>query len=351
MKIKPKVNINILTWNGEKYLKCCLDSALEQNYPNYQILIIDNDSTDKTVDVIKDYQKKNKGKIVFIQNEENLGFATGHNQGIDATDGKYVMLLNQDAVLSPNFLTEAINVLEKDEKIAVIQPKVLKYDFERKKPKNTFDTTGLLVLRNRRIINRGQGQKDEDQFDKQEEVFGADGAVPVYRRTALEDTKLATFKNKTDLIKPKFEFLDENFFCYKEDVDLAWRLRLYGWKAVYDPNILAYHERGAGESASKKPIEIIKERKKISSFAKTISFKNQRLMQIKNELPSLYLKHFPWIIWKEIRAWGYIILIEPKILKIIPKMISQAPKAFRQRKVIQKRAKNNKKNLEKWFSL
>ncbi len=355
--MKPKVNINILAWNGEKYLKSCLDSALTQDYPNYEILIIDNNSQDNTEKIIKDYLhgiKKDTEytrKIRYIKNKKNIGFAVGHNQGIRETDGKYIMLLNQDAILKLNFLTEAIKILEKDEKIGALQPKVLKYDFEKGKPKDIFDTTGLLMLKNRRIINRGQGQKDEGQFDKQEEIFGADGAVPIYRRKALEDVKLPIFSQKPEARSQKAqdEYFDSSFFCYKEDVDLAWRLRLYGWKTIYAPNVIAYHERGAGESASRKALDILKERKKISLFAKTISFKNQRLMQTKNEFICLYLKHLPWILWKEIRAWGYIILFEPRILKVLPQMIKQMPKAFRQRKIIMKRKKAGVKEMKKWF--
>ena len=352
----PKVNINILTWNGERYLKPCLDSALSQDYPNFEILIIDNASSDKTVKIIKDYfdSEKRKAKsekyrkINFIQNKENVGFAAGHNQGIKLTDGEYVMLLNQDAILSPNFLSEAVKVLEKDKKIAALQPKVLKYDFKSNQPKNIFDTTGLLILKNRRILNRGQGQKDEGQFDQQEEIFGADGAVPVYRRSALEDTRLPR-SPKSEVRSSKYEVFDESFFAYKEDVDLAWRLRLYGWKAIYAPSVLAYHERGAGESASKKSLEILRERKGISLFAKKISFKNQRLMQIKNEILSSYIKDFPSVFWKEIRSWGYVILFEPKILKCVPDLLKQIPKAFRQRKIIMRNRRVGVKEMRRWL--
>lgn len=371
----PKININILTWNGEKYLRLCLDSAFSQDYPNFEILIIDNASSDKTVKIIKDYIRNTQyhayrqagairhTKIRFIQNESNIGFAAGHNQGIRLTDGEYVMLLNQDAILSPNFLSEAIKVLEKDKKIAALQPKVLKYDFKANRPKNIFDTTGLLMLKNRRILNRGQGQKDESQFNQQEEIFGADGAVPVYRRSALENTKLPR-SPKSEVRSSKFEIrntlptgrqaeyetFDESFFAYKEDVDLAWRLRLYGWKAIYAPSVLAYHERGAGESASKKSLEILRERKSISLFAKKISFKNQRLMQIKNEILSSYIKDFPLIFWKEIRSWGYVILFERKILKCIPDLLKQMPKAFRQRKVIMRNRRVGAREMRKWIN-
>lgn len=334
---KPKVNVNILTWNASKYLKICLESVLALDYPNFEILVIDNDSQDDTKDIIQKYLDKNN-KIRFIENKKNLGFALGHNQGIKKTDGKYILVLNQDALVSPDFLSKAVEVLENDEKIAALQPKILKYDFKEKKPKDIFDTTGLLMLKNRRILNRGQGEKDNGQFDKEEEIFGADGAAPIYRRLALEETKIED------------EYFDSSFFAYKEDVDLAWRLKLYGWKAIYIPSIVAYHERGAGESASRKSLDILKERKKISLFAKRISFKNQRLMQIKNEILSLYLYHFIPIIWKEIRAWGYVLFFEPRILKILPEMLKSLPKAFGKRRIIMKKKKIGFREMKKWFS-
>jgi GT2 family glycosyltransferase len=342
----PKITINILTWNAAKYLKPCLDAALNQDYENFEILIIDNNSQDNTVKILKKYLQKNSKKIRFLKNNRNVGFAAGHNRGIQETDGKYVMLLNQDAILTKSFLSQAVQIMEKDSQIAALQPQVLKYDFNKNKPKNIFDTTGLVMLRNRRIINRGQGQQKNNQYNKKEEIFGADGAVPIYRRKALEDVSLPSFQKKNHF---KNEIFDENFFAYKEDVDLAWRLRLYGWKAVYAPQVVAYHERGAGESASRKAFDIIKERRNISLFSKTLSFKNQRLMQVKNEILGLYLKHLPWILWKGIRAWGYVLIFEPAILKILPTLFRQLPKALKQRKVINKRKKVPIKDLEKWF--
>ena len=136
---------------------------------------------------------------------------------------------------------------------------------------------------------------------------------------------------------------------YKEDVDLAWRLRLYGWKTIYQPKAIAYHGRGAGDSAAKKFSEIIKERKKISQFAKFYSFKNQRLTQIKNEIPILLLQHFPQFIFKEIGSWIYVILFERYTVRAIKELVYQAPKAFRKRKIIMKRKKIKSKEMRKWF--
>lgn len=303
----------------------CLKSVLEQIYPNLEILIIDNNSGDKTLEKIREIQREIqggfKGNQRVIKNKKNLGFAAGHNRGIKESRGEYVLCLNQDVVLDKDFVKYAIEAMEKDEKIGSVQGKLYRQD-------KILDTTGLIALKNRRFINRGQGEEDKNQYQVGE-IFGVDGAAPLYRRTALEDTKINN------------EYFDEDFFMFKEDVDLAWRMQLYGWKAVYEPKAFGYHLRGAGDSAVRKPAEIIEQRKKISQFAKFYSFKNQRLMQIKNELPSLFFRHIFSILIKEIGAWLYVIFFEKYTWKAVKSLIKQIPDAIKKRKIIMKNKRVN----------
>ena len=314
----PLVSIDILTYNGENLIEQCLKSVLEQTYENLEILVIDNASTDKTVGKIRNSQPKagpsRAEKIKIIENKENLGFAAGHNLGIKKSKGDYVLCLNQDVILDKDFVKYAIEAIRKDDKIGAVQGKLYKYD-------KILDTTGLMALKNRRFINRGQGEEDLGQY-RAGEIFGVDGAAPIYRRDALEDTKINN------------EYFDEDFFCYKEDIDLAWRMRLYGWKAVYEPRAFAYHLRGAGDSTARKPMAIIGQRKKISKLAKFYSFKNQRLMQVKNEVPSLFFRDFFSILIKELGAWFYVLFFEHYTWKAIRELFKQIPNAWKKRKII-----------------
>ena len=145
------------------------------------------------------------------------------------------------------------------------------------------------------------------------------------------------------------EFFDEDFFLYKEDVDLAWRLRIYGWKTVYQPKAVAYHGRGAGDSAAKTYGKIIEERRKISERAKYYSFKNQRLMQIKNEIPLLLLVDLLYFLFKEIGSWIYVIIFEHYTIKAVGELFSQAPTAFKKRKIIMKKRRVSWREMRKWF--
>lgn len=336
----PLVSINLLTFNSKKYLKNCLDSVFSQTYPRLEILVVDNGSTDGTVEMLQEMQNQGRVKSLKISfNKTNNGFAGGHNQAIKQSRGEYVLCLNQDVILDKSFVEKTLEFFARDLKIAAVQGKLFRLVEANGQlgKSHVIDTTGLVMFKNRRIIARGQGQQDTGQFNQSEEVFGADGAVPVYRRAALEDAKVAN------------EYFDEDFFCYKEDVDLAWRLRLYGWKTVYQPEAIAWHARTSGDSAAKKYFQIIAERKKINQFSKYLSFKNQRLTQIKNEQIGLLARHFSFFILKEIASWIYILIFEPYSWKAARDMFRQIPRAWKKRKIIMAKTRTAAKEMAPWF--
>ena len=388
----PFISINILNYNDKKTINKAIESAVRQIYPRVEILIIDNNSTDGSCEIIErkisEWEKYRKelleekypnenysAKIKLIKNSENVGFAPGHNQAIRECQGDFILCLNSDAILTPNYLEQALKPFD-DKKVGAVQGKLLRYDFKKNEikkdlenKKNIIDTIGLAMLKNRRIIAQAQGEPDEGQYEKEKEIFGADGAVPIYRRAALEDVRLpmislskkknppqSPFTKGEKFVPPFakgargiFEFFDEDFFLYKEDVDLAWRLRLYGWKTIYQPKAVAYHGRGAGDSAAKTYGKIIEERRKISERAKYYSFKNQRLMQIKNEIPLLLLIDLPYFLFKEIGSWIYVIIFEHYTIKAVGELFSQAPMAFKKRKIIMKKRRVGWKEMRKWF--
>jgi GT2 family glycosyltransferase len=403
MQKNPIVTISLINYNGRKFVFQAIESAVDQNYPNLEIILIDNDSTDGTREEIEkkipewEERRKNiarrwlhspdraveskcelhKGstqeyganRIIYIKNTENAGFGKPHNVAMRMMRGDFILLLNYDAILKPDYIENVLKPFE-DKRVGAVQGKLLRYDFDKNElyknkenPElNTIDTTGLMMLKNRRIVCIGQGEADKGQFEEEKEVFGADGAVPVYRKEALEDVKLRIMNHES---QPKagppraekfkiqnsiYEYFDENFFMYKEDVDLAWRMRLAGWKAVYTPKAVAYHGRGSGDSMANNYIDIIKERRKINNFAKYLSFKHQRLMQIKNDFPSLlFTKHFPRFIIKELGAWAYMAVFERFLFKILKDLYKDVPIFIKKRKVVMAKKRVGVKEMEKWF--
>lgn len=329
------VSVNVLTYNGEKIIGPCLKSVSGQTYPQVEVLVIDNASKDKSVEKV--LETKIKFPLRIIENKENVGFAAGHNQGIKESRGEYVFCLNQDVALEKDFIEKIVEEMEKDEKIGAIQGKLYKIDDINNLKREIIDTTGLLIFKNRRVVNRGQGETEKGKYNNSEEIFGADGAAPVYRRKALEEAKINN------------EYFDESFFCYKEDIDLSWRLRILGWKIFYEPKAIGYHLRGAGEGAVIKPKQIIEQRKKISPFAKFHSFKNQRLMQIKNEFPGLFFGNIFSILIKETGAWLYVFMFERYTWKAISELIKQIPDTFTKRKTIMANKKCGNREMKKWF--
>jgi GT2 family glycosyltransferase len=322
-----------------------------------ELVITDQVSTDGSRELIRKFLSENvfPGDVRFIESSHNTGFAGGHNRVMAMSGAEYIFCVNPDIIIEPDFLEKALRPFFKDEKIGAVQPKLLRYNFKKRAPathdgKNIIDTTGLLLLKNRRIINRGQGYKDIGQFEKEEEVFGADGAAPVYRKKTLEDVKVPLFDKEGRPIDGKFEYFDEDFVAYKEDVDLAWRMRMLGWKTLYNPEAVAYHGRGSGESAALDYAGIIRERRKISKVAKKLAFRNQRFMQLKNEYWGAFLKHLPILIVKEILAWGYVLVFEISIfLETIPELIRGMAKMLRKRKYIMGHKRSSDKYMEGWF--
>jgi GT2 family glycosyltransferase len=382
MQKNPIVTISLINYNGKKFVFKAIKSAVGQSYPNLEIIITDNNSTDGTREKIENgtikWKKKReeivrksgykdiiKPRIVYIKNKNNDGFGKPHNQAIRIAMGDFILLLNSDAILKKDYIENSLKPFN-DFKVGAVQGKLLRYNFDKNelcKDKNNpelniIDTVGLMMFKNRRMVCIGQGQADEGQFEEDKEIFGADGAVPIYRKGALEDIKLPIIANyklakklqATTNYKLVYEYFDEDFFMYKEDVDLAWRLQLAGWKTVYAPKAVAYHGRGSGDSMAKNYIDIIKERRKINKRAKYLSFKHQRLMQIKDDFPSLlFTKHFFSFIIKEIGAWAYMTIFERFTFGILKDLYRDVPVFLKKRKMIMSKKRISAIEMEKWF--
>ena len=409
MQENPKVTVSVINYNDRKFIFKAIESAVNQSYSNLEIIITDNNSTDGTREEIEkmvpeweEMRKSQSGStqeygandlsgvhslecknIIYIKNDENTGFGRPHNEAMRIMKGDFILLLNSDAILTADYIEKALKPFS-DSKVGAVQGKLLRYNFDKNelcKDKensklNIIDTTGLMMLKNRRIVCIGQGEPDSGQFEKEKEVFGADGAIPVYRKESLEDVKLPKLETmlsttpltptlsrgerelNSPLERGKFakrmgcvyEYFDENFFLYKEDVDLAWRLRLCGWKTIYTPAAVAYHGRGSGDSMAKSYVDIIKERRKINVRAKYLSFKHQRLMQIKDDFPSLlFTKHLPRFIIKEVGAWAYMMIFERFTIKVLKDLYHDVPLFLKKRKMVMAKKRVGAKEMEKWF--
>lgn len=223
------VSIGIVTYNSEDYVIPCLRSVFEQTWSSFEVVVLDNCSIDGTVERIR----QNYPDVQLFLNSRNTGFSRGHNRLIAETNGGYYMPLNPDVVLTPNYVQEMIKALEREPEIGWVCGKLL---FLSKAGEQTdrIYSTGHKIYRNGIIGNIGYGEHDNGQYEQAQEVFGANGAAPLYRRAMLEDIRVGAE-----------EYFDEMFFMYGSDPELDWRARILGWHCWYTPIAIGYHVASA----------------------------------------------------------------------------------------------------------
>lgn len=289
-----KVSINIIIYNGLKYIKPCIDSILNQNFKDFEIIVVDNNSSDNSVFFIKE----NYPNIKLIENKENVGFAHGHNQMINENYSEYILVTNQDIILEPDFLEKLIDFMDKNKDYSSCGGKLLKTRYENNDfiKTNIIDCIGLNHTKGYRFFNLGESSEDMGQFDENTDIFGVTGALALYRRSSLE------------LIKDNNGYFDDIFFMYKEDIDLAWRLKNKNLKSRYIANAIAYHERGFSGNSNQNILDTIKRKNNDKEFLAHLSYRNHLLMLNKN-LKFLNL----FVLIEEIKKAIYYLIFKNKL--------------------------------------
>lgn len=222
----PEVSVVVVNWNRREYLRGCLESLLNQNYQDFEILVVDNGSQDGSVELVRERFGGRSGPPVrLIQNETNRGFCAANNQGFAAARGRFVALLNNDAEAEPGFLGAMREAFELGEDVGMAACKVLMYE----DPKR-IDKAGHLIYPDGQNRGRGTGEIDRGQYDRREECLWPDGCAAMYRKRMLEE--IGGF--------------DEDLFLYGDDAELGLRARLAGWRCIYVPDAVVRHRRGSG---------------------------------------------------------------------------------------------------------
>lgn len=308
------VSVCIVTYNSAADIASCLEAVLEQTHPVTAIVIVDNASSDSSVEFVRSFINKG-APIKLMENSVNNGFAGGQNQAINATDTDYVLVLNPDVVIMPNYIADIISRLELDPAAGSATGLLLSKD----KPE-LVDSTGLHMGLNRHAVDRGAGESATNWMEPGE-VFGVSGAAAIYARRMIRDISL------------NGQFFDEQFFAYKEDVDVAWRARLLGWSSYYVPSAKAFHARGWKKEG----------RGSISLFVRRHSYMNQLFMIIKNEQPGWHwFKLLPLLTAREAAKLAYMILRERDLLSSIPAMIREMPQMINKRKILADKINENR---------
>ena len=253
---KMKVTIIIPNYNGKHFMEPCLASLKEQTCQDYKVLVIDNASTDGSLE----YMKEHYPKIEVIALDKNYGFSKAVNVGIQHSTTPYVILLNNDTTVDPHYVEEMVKAIERSPRIFSVSSKMIQmYHPE------LIDSAGDLYTLLGWGVCRGTG-RPVSNYTEADEIFTACAGAAIYRRSAFS----------------KIGYFDENHFAYLEDIDVGYRAKIYGYKNTYCPTALVYHV-GSGTSGSK-----------YNSFKVKLSARNNIYLNYKNmPILQLILNFFP----------------------------------------------------------
>lgn len=249
----PLVSIIIVNWNGGQMFNDCLETLEKLDYPQWELILVDNGSKDESQYLVKKHNLKFRN-YELIQNKTNLGFAEPNNQGYRISKGKYVLLLNNDTKIKSDFLKIMVERMEKDPKIGVSQPKIFLMEKH-----GYLDNTGSFITKTGLLKHEGFLEKDAPRFNREKEIFAAKGACMLIRREIIE----------------KVGLFDKDFFAYFEESDFCWKSWILGYSTIYNPKTYIFHKLGAtSKKMNQISINYHSLKNRLSALIKNLGFKN-----------------------------------------------------------------------------
>jgi len=286
----PLISLIIVNWNGKPFLNECLSSLSHQTYSSYEIIVVDNGSTDGSIDFLS----QNFPHVRLVQLTENHGFAGGNTKGLEVAQGEYIALLNNDTRVEEYWLENLIQPMLDDPTIGMCSSKLI------------VNATGNLESAGDGLTTWGVGfkrgfEQNPALYTVQEQVFGASAAACLYRRKMLE----------------AIGFLDLDFFFNDEDTDFNFRAQLGGWKCIYAPNAIVYHRINATIG-------------RMSELHVYYHARNLEFLWLKNMPTGLMLRYAHHKLLQEIGSFCYLclrlgkwkafFLAKRDALRLLPKM-------------------------------
>ncbi len=253
-----EVSVIIPNYQGEKFIRGCLDSLRQQTFTDFKVIVVDNLSPDGSADIVE----KEYGDVTLLRLSDNFGFSRAVNEGIKISDTPYVILLNNDTKADPSFVERLVSAIREDDRIFSVSAKMLNMSEPDK-----IDGAGDLYCALGWAFSRGRDKK-ASRYEKKCDIFASCGGAAIYRRSVLDE----------------IGWFDEFHFAYLEDVDIGYRARIMGYRNVYEPGAKVLHY-GSGVSGSRH-----------NDFKVRLSARNNMYIVMKN-MPSLQiLINLPFLI-------------------------------------------------------
>jgi GT2 family glycosyltransferase len=254
---KVKVSVVIPNWNGVSLLRDCLPTLKKQTLKDFEIIVVDNGSTDQSVEFIK----KNYPEVILVTLDHNTGFAPAVNLGIKKSKASFVLLLNNDTKVDSRCLEYLYNAAIAHKDVGMVAAKMLQMNNPKK-----IDSAGDYIDSVGHANNIGLGKNDGPEFERPGYVFLVTGGGGLFKKTVFE----------------KVGLLDEDYFAYFEDVDLCLRAQMVGFKGWFEPKAKIYHLHKATSNKNK-------------SFTEYLQFRNMTQTIIKDFPDKLLKKDFNWL--------------------------------------------------------
>ena len=334
------VSVIIVSWNSARFLERCLSALAQQTRRSIELIHIDNASDDDSIAMVRNASPSARQII----NDTNRGFSAAVNQGVRLANGEFVLLLNPDAFLEPEYIERLVAGLDRaGETCGMATGKLLQAE------SGLIDSMGIRMTRSGRHFDIGQGMRESgvwgrmsERFsgdpdsssdprpptpDSRNEVFGVSGAAALYRMSFIRDVTIGG------------EFLDEDFFAFREDADVAWRGQLFGWRAIYVPDAVGHHVRTVTPE----------KRGALSAVINMHGVKNRFLLRLKNEGIYLALRNAPFELGRDLVVIIAALTVERTSLPALSWLWKNRRRIMEKRRAIQSRRRISDRQIAGWF--
>lgn len=326
MTASPRVAVCIVIHKDAHDLPGCFEALAGVTHRPLEVIVADCASQDGGPEVARrEAARLRDVPVQVLELGENLGFAGGMNAAFARTDAPWVMTLNADAHLGPDYITRLLACAEVHPRVGGLTGRLVR--FAQEDGTRLLDACGMYLTPNWRHLDRGSGEVDDGQWSRPERVFGATGAAALFRREALLDVAVDG------------EMFDSRFHTYREDAELCFRLQERGWAVLYDPSAVAEHRR----------FNLPERRSAMPDAANYNSLKNRYLLRLYHQTGGNLLRTFFPTLGRDLLALGYVLAREHSSLPAYEWLWRNRREILRRRRIIQGRRTVPPEAIDRWF--